>query len=96
MDLKTLTEIKLGFSTKAVYSVAKGMLGFLLLGNILYSTLSNEEWEQNFNFFLKSPSRKFFDSRFMKRLLLATLTLGKVLKNYVLICKWYARFIVPT
>ena len=48
MDLKTLTEIKLGFSTKAVYSVAKGMLGFLLLGNILYSTLSNEEWEQNF------------------------------------------------
>ena len=45
MDLKTLTEIKLGFSTKAVYSVAKGMLGFLLLGKILYSTLSNEEWE---------------------------------------------------
>ena len=47
MDLKTLTEIKLGFSTKAVYSVAKGMLGFLLLGKILYSTLSNEEWEVN-------------------------------------------------
>ena len=45
MDLKTLTEIKLGFSTKAVYSLAKGMLGFLLLGNILYSTLSNEERE---------------------------------------------------
>ena len=56
MDLKTLTEIKLGFSTKAVYSVAKGMLGFLLLGNILYSTLSNEEWEQNFNFFFFEKS----------------------------------------
>ena len=44
MDLKTLTEIKLGFSTKAVYSVAKGVLGFLLVGNILFSTLSHEEW----------------------------------------------------
>ena len=44
MDLKTLTEIKLGFSTKAVYTVAKGVLGFLLVGNILFSTLSHEEW----------------------------------------------------
>ena len=48
MYIKALTDLNLGFSTKAVYTCAKGVLGFVLIGNILFNTLSQEELDVTF------------------------------------------------